>query len=372
MLKINRFSYAPISSQFSSEWLSASGLDVWLSESFRPGVVGHIYFHDPGIKWESMEQDCIIRTHPMEWALARLLFILHRSDPRIELADFLRVQGNLIRLPFTVRELSNNNDRIVARLALTATKEDVRWEGPARSYPLGKAAGNELENLMLAEPECLTAYELAVPWRKAMGWNGKRFLGQRIVHRPSYYSPENIASRRAGRAMPYISPATKPHFRVTEYPRNDAAATSSPSNNRGRYTGSWPPPEAWADTPNWKYALDEEGRAGQDETTLKPASEQAYISDESDYTAAEGWLADGRFVHALMGLLAGQPHQIICFEDTAYWEFTCGAHEKSALTREQQDRFPVRIISRLSRDPRDPARRIRAIIQDSGQVTDWD
>ena len=367
VLHTDRFSFEPLWNGADRGSFAPEARDAWLRERFKQGSAGPVFFHDPGIKWESMEQDQIVRTHPVEWALARLLFLLRQKNPQVELAALLQIEGTEIRLPLIVRD---GTGQIIAQLALTAAKYEVCWQGPARSYIVAKNACDELEVRMLKEPEQLAEYQIAVPWRKAMGWNGKRFLGQRIVRRPEFYSPEMLAARQAQTVKLHSNTFSEHSFRVTEYPRDATTVQSSDPRREFRYTDKWPPLEAWAEIPNWVHAYDEEGRSGQDETTLKPARHQTFVSDDVDYTIGQAWLADDQIVPAILGLWSGKVTRIACFEERMCWEFSCGTitFQESSLTPQQRARFPVRVFSRLSRSRHDPAQTIRVLVDERGNV----
>jgi hypothetical protein len=119
--------------------------------------------------------------------------------------------------------------------------------------------------------------------------------------------------------------------------------------------------------------LDEEGRPGQDETTLRPAGNQKFIGPDVDYTAGEAWLPGDRVIPALLEVANGQPRTIVCFDETKVWEVPCTAHPgaASALTDEQRARFPLRVASRLPRNPRDAGDTIRVVISEHGAVSQW-
>jgi hypothetical protein len=57
--------------------------------------------------------------------------------------------------------------------------------------------------------------------------------------------------------------------------------------NHLRFTEAWPPIAVLVDYPNWVYALDEEGKPGQNETTIKPETQQLYVSQETCFTVAD-------------------------------------------------------------------------------------
>jgi len=78
------------------------------------------------------------------------------------------------------------------------------------------------------------------------------------------------------------------------------------AHRRLRYTGRFPPLRELRFA-NWELALEEEGRRGQDETTLRPALEQRYVSRTTAWTAAEMKLAGGETLPALMNIGILQP-----------------------------------------------------------------
>ncbi len=69
-----------------------------------------------------------------------------------------------------------------------------------------------------------------------------------------------------------------------------------------RFTGRLPTEAALRQFPNWEFALEEEGLPDQDETTLRPADEQARIEWETACTAATATTPDGT---ELMVILRG-------------------------------------------------------------------
>jgi hypothetical protein len=72
-----------------------------------------------------------------------------------------------------------------------------------------------------------------------------------------------------------------------------------------RFTGEWPPPEILADYANWEYALDEEGEPGQDETTMRPESEQRFITPATVFTAGEIETNSGERIPAILEMFEG-------------------------------------------------------------------
>jgi hypothetical protein len=67
-----------------------------------------------------------------------------------------------------------------------------------------------------------------------------------------------------------------------------------------RYTGCWPPIEVLTQYPNWEYAIDEEPIEGQDETTIRPASNQSDISQEVAFTAGVVTQPNGQRLTAIL------------------------------------------------------------------------
>lgn len=85
------------------------------------------------------------------------------------------------------------------------------------------------------------------------------------------------------------------------------------AHKRLRYTGRFPPLRELRFA-NWELALDEEGRKGQDETTLRPAVEQRYISRYTAWTAAQAKLSDGELLPALVNIgLLEPPNEVAVF-----------------------------------------------------------
>lgn len=84
-------------------------------------------------------------------------------------------------------------------------------------------------------------------------------------------------------------------------------------NKKLRFTGEWPPIELWAKYPNWDYALDEESEPGQDETTLKPATNQTFIGEYIAFTAGEVIQANGIKIPALIEVIDSKAIGIIGF-----------------------------------------------------------
>ena len=69
-----------------------------------------------------------------------------------------------------------------------------------------------------------------------------------------------------------------------------------------RFTSENPPPHLWANFPNWRNALEEEGEKGRDETTLMPDEVQAPIGEDTSFTAGKVRLLDGREFPAFLSV----------------------------------------------------------------------
>jgi hypothetical protein len=122
---------------------------------------------------------------------------------------------------------------------------------------------------------------------------------------------------------------------------------------RLRYTGRFPPRKVWDRFPNWTLALDEEGRRGQDETTLRPSDRQDTIDRSVTWTAGEVRLADGRRCFAAL-LVDGGKLDTVMFLDSRRWievRRTIGVGwepgPKSGLRPNDTSIFPMRVRSRL-------------------------
>ncbi len=89
--------------------------------------------------------------------------------------------------------------------------------------------------------------------------------------------------------------------------------------SKPRFTDVPPPPDLLDEYPNWVHAPGEEGRRGQDETTIKPQRQQKRIDDDTQYTAIDVWLADGTEAVGLLGLDWGKPSRITVYDDGAVW-----------------------------------------------------
>ena len=132
-----------------------------------------------------------------------------------------------------------------------------------------------------------------------------------------------------------------------------------------RYTGCWPPTEILERYPNWVLAIDEECEPDQDETTIKPEAQQAFISDETDYSAASVRLANGSAAVGILSLIEGKIDAIDIFDGRDWWRLkdeynqtewtpfieTWLPAEKRVPSVSLYDAnlFPMRVMSRLPR-----------------------
>lgn len=89
--------------------------------------------------------------------------------------------------------------------------------------------------------------------------------------------------------------------------------------NDARYTDDWPLPEVLRDFPNWVTAFGEEGRRGQDETTIRPQKKQSRIDDNTAYSAGEVEFRDQTKMVCLLRLSWGRIKEIIIYGDNGLW-----------------------------------------------------
>jgi hypothetical protein len=139
-----------------------------------------------------------------------------------------------------------------------------------------------------------------------------------------------------------------------------------------RFTGESPSPMHWKRYPNWEYALDEEGLAGQDETTLRPSAIQDYIAEYTAYTSGDIICADGTKLPALVGLShERKPDSIDAFMDNEFaWRIYYSYPERKWIAFRQEwlpeskrlpevsmtdpRVFPIVVKSRLPRGQSEP------------------
>jgi hypothetical protein len=153
-----------------------------------------------------------------------------------------------------------------------------------------------------------------------------------------------------------------------------------------RFTDAWPPAELLSDYPNWILAM-EEGRAGQDESTIKPDRQHQYLSDEVVYTAGNVWFPNDDSFPALIELNDYEPVGIVVYEDEHIWQLTTSEETDflewgsgsdvwtpSPLNSPQvslgdPSKFPLRLISVLPESKR--VGQIRRVISAKGIMTNW-
>jgi hypothetical protein len=72
-------------------------------------------------------------------------------------------------------------------------------------------------------------------------------------------------------------------------------------NSQLRFSGWHIPLEHWDEHPCWEFALNEEGREGQDETTMRPCDEPL-ITEDTDAAAGYAIGANGKRFPAMVAL----------------------------------------------------------------------
>ncbi len=153
-----------------------------------------------------------------------------------------------------------------------------------------------------------------------------------------------------------------------------------PPKKKHRYTGRIPPSKLLLELPNWRYALDEEGEEGQDETTIKPDEIQEHIGEYTCYTAADAEVPGGKKVPALLGgygfLDRGLEHieTLDVYRGRKPWRIElCGGESwqpdpNAEQTRQPGDKrnFPMTVESRLPLPAGGP--RLRFTLHPDGQL----
>jgi len=160
-----------------------------------------------------------------------------------------------------------------------------------------------------------------------------------------------------------------------------------------RYTDSLPPQDTIEARPNWVHAYGEEGRPGQDETTIRPQGREDVITADTDYTVGDVWLDDDSSLVALMRVSGSRIKQLDIYDGDRIWtvEFTISKAEKQRLESlafkerikapatewewscaEENDvsRLPIRYCTRL--DHHSTGVPIKGKIHPDGTGTDWD
>jgi hypothetical protein len=135
-------------------------------------------------------------------------------------------------------------------------------------------------------------------------------------------------------------------------------------NRNLRFTGEWPPEEILRQYPNWEYALDEEGVPGQDETTLKPQSEQGHINIDTVFTVGEVLTNDGNTYPAILEMsdsriegintftAEGRAWRIYMTRPTRKWvpfeaDWLSEAERPLPVSFDDQSVFPITVTSLL-------------------------
>lgn len=135
-----------------------------------------------------------------------------------------------------------------------------------------------------------------------------------------------------------------------------------------RFTDHPPPPEVLVEFPNWIHALGEEGRRGQDETTIKPQRGQSKITDDTEYTAADVWLADDAESVGLLWLSAGRPTGVEVYDGSGLWRLSVSrAGLWTPVGPVPAGRLPLRYCTRLPYGRRPLKGRVAA----DGQWSEW-
>lgn len=160
-----------------------------------------------------------------------------------------------------------------------------------------------------------------------------------------------------------------------------------------RYTDSLPPRDVIEARPNWVHAYGEEGRSGQDETTIRPHRREDVIDTDTDYTVGDVWFADGDSLVALMRISGTEVEQIDIYDNDRIWtvEYTITNAERARLEKlttqerieapatkwewscaevKDTDRLPIRYCTRLGHVT--TGLPIKGKIFSNGSETDWD
>lgn len=120
-------------------------------------------------------------------------------------------------------------------------------------------------------------------------------------------------------------------------------------NEKLRFTGDWPPLDILRQYPNWEYAIDEEDVEGQDETTIRPESQQNAITNATAFTAARSRQADGTERMAIMAIIAGRIESIDVFtNDRDAWRVIWNGDEWEPFIQDwlpEDERMPYVFLS---------------------------
>lgn len=112
-----------------------------------------------------------------------------------------------------------------------------------------------------------------------------------------------------------------------------------------RFTDSLPPRAVIEARPNWVHAYGEEGRAGQDESTIRPHRRQDVIDNNTHYTVGDVWFASGKCALALMRLSGTEIEQIDIYDDDRIWTV------EFAITKAEQARREVLTVKERMKAP---------------------
>jgi hypothetical protein len=345
-------------------------LEVAINESLGVERVGDWFLRDPDAKWAKIAENQIVRIPAITWFLARLLK-LGAWTPSY-LLSLVAVEDGEIRISFAV---SDAGGECLARLAFTqgvtgkpprrvvsaAAKDAGQWRGNAKSYLVGQEIVKGFEGLLANDPLDLIPFELKLRGGPTLRWDGREFLGQHIIECPAVFRRMKEDRQSKPAAVARI-------FRIREEPAGQKPRDASRSL---RYTDAWPSPPLWDDYPNWEHAYGEEGRSGQDESTLKPSRTQNHVHENAGYTAGDATLPSGVTVPALIHLRNGDPAGVTCFGPETIWTLHRELEEVQVdLTPEQLARFPLLVCSRLSRSRRKRSDTIRFVVDDHGRFRD--
>jgi hypothetical protein len=316
---------------------------------------GDFFFDEYAVNWDERTQDEAQVTPRDEWATARILRLLQDADPDVKPEAVFEVTKPSIRVRFEVRDLANVSQ---ADVTFVACKDAINLEGIGPSCVIWKSIFDAFQKSLFAAPESLAVCRIhGVPDREEFGWTGTGFAGSSVILRPSWKKKKRPTS-------PVVP--LPPAFRIYERPRVEKPRRS----HRLRYTDDYPPPSAFDEFPNWCPALEEEGRRGQDETTVKPCVNQRALCEECCLTAGDCTLANGTTLPALIHLHDGTATSVTCFDLETHWSFSCHWQGPVAvdLTAEQRSRFPLRVVSRLSWSLKKPSDVLCLVISEDGRT----
>ncbi len=145
-----------------------------------------------------------------------------------------------------------------------------------------------------------------------------------------------------------------------------------------RYTDKPPPRSVWEKVANWVHAYGEEGKPGQDETTIKPQRRQDRIDHDTRYTTADVWLPDGKITLGVLTLTAGAVSALEVHDGDVKWSAYYNRQRRiwhletvpDSTGREtiSEARLPLKYCSRLPYVRRRP---IKGIVNADGTASDW-